>query len=338
MNALASDTLILALSAASFAWVGTYVLVLVLPRLALIDTPNERSNHASPTPRGGGAAVVFALIFFLTVTGVSAALMLAIFAVASISLLDDWKGQPAIRRLLVHLIAAVLAVSTLEKPVFQGWLPLVLDQMLASVLLAYFLNLFNFMDGIDELTSMQTVSLCTGLTALAVSVPGVAKFIAVDATVVAGAVMGFWYFNRHPARIFLGDVGSVTLGMLTGYLLLALASQGQWAAAVILPAYYLVDASLTLIRRWMRGAPLMQAHSEHAYQRAVRRGYSHRRVVRTVLALNILLVMLAAISTLSHWLAIPSIASAYVGAGAVYLYLYGRGGPRASKAPVNAHA
>lgn len=328
MTPLVIYSLILAFSAGMFAWVVTWALVLILPRLSVIDVPNERSNHAAPVPRGGGIAVMICALFFLLVSGIDAYLATALLLAAGISFADDWKGQPVRRRLIVHVVASLLAVSAIEQPVFQGFLPFLLDHALAALLLTYFLNIYNFMDGIDEITSMQTTCLCAGLVGMVVAVPHLPPFIAVDAVVIAGSVAGFWYFNRHPARIFLGDVGSVPLGLFMGFLLLMLASQGQWAAALILPAYYLTDASVTLIARLLRGAPLHQSHSEHAYQQAVRRGKSHRDVVRSILTLNLVLLGLALLSSLNPWLGAGCVILAYAASGALTLLLKGiTGGP-----------
>ncbi len=121
-------------------------------------------------------------------------------------------------------------------------------------------------------------------------------FVIYGLALLAGA-LGFLWWNWHPARIFLGDVGSVPLGFLIGWLLLVLAKNGHWQAALILPLYYLADATITLIRRALRGEKVWQAHREHFYQQAVRRGLSHADVVRHVLALNLVLVLLAVAAT-----------------------------------------
>jgi UDP-N-acetylmuramyl pentapeptide phosphotransferase/UDP-N-acetylglucosamine-1-phosphate transferase len=323
MSPLVSYSLILSVSAAFFAWVGTWALVGLLPRLSVMDAPNERSNHAAPVPRGGGLAVIAATLFFLLVSGMTAPLFLAVALAALISFADDRKGQPIGRRLLVHIMAAVLAVSTITPPIFQGYLPYLLDHTIAALALVFFMNIFNFMDGIDEISAMQTTSLCLGVVAMVVAVPALLDFPAVDALVLAGAMAGFWYFNRHPARIFLGDVGSIPVGLLLGTLLLILASQGQWAAALILPAYYLTDAGSTLLSRLARRQKLHQAHSEHAYQQAVRRGLSHRTVVRQILTLNLLLIALAVVSSLDPWLGAACVVVAYAASGALTLLLHG---------------
>ncbi|MBY0354298.1 MAG: glycosyltransferase family 4 protein [Rickettsiales bacterium] len=338
MTSLIAYTIILCLSAALFSWVATWGLLLILPRLSVIDIPSERSNHASPIPRGAGIAVVSSAVFFLLVSGIDTYLIIALALLAIISFADDRKGQSVYRRLAVHLLASMLAVATIEKPIFQGYLPFMLDHALAVLVLTYFLNIYNFMDGIDELTAVQTVSLSAGLVAMVISVVALPEFLAVDAMVVSGAMLGFWYFNRHPARIFLGDVGSIPLGLIMGYLLLILASQGQWAASLILPAYYLTDASLTLATRLLQGKPIWQSHSEHGYQYAVRRGASHRRVVRAILMLNVVLIALASLSTLSFMAACGAMAAAYLGSLLLVLFLRGSGPVVQRQVIIESHA
>lgn len=322
MSPLLSYSLILALSAAFFSWLATWALVYFLPRLSVIDAPSERSNHAVPIPRGGGLSVVLATLFFLLVSGISTALFIAVILAGVISFADDCKSQPVLRRLLVHAIAALLAVSIITPPIFQGYLPYLLDHALAALVLIFFMNIFNFMDGIDELSAMQTTSLCLGIVAIVIAMPSLPDFPALDALVLAGAMLGFWFFNRHPAQIFLGDVGSIPVGLLLGTLLLVLASQGQWVASLILPAYYFADACSTLLSRLLRGKKLHEAHSEHAYQQAVRCGLSHRAVVSHILTLNLLLIALAVLSTLGVQYALASLTLAYVASGVLVAWLH----------------
>lgn len=123
---------------------------------------------------------------------------------------------------------------------------------------------------------------------------------AAPAAALAGAVVGFAVWNWHPARVFMGDVGSIPVGYLGGWLMLMLAQSGAWAAALLLPAYYLADATLTLARRLLRGDRVWEAHREHAYQRAVQGGRSHAAVSLMVLGVNLVLLALAVVAT---WLA-----------------------------------
>ncbi len=148
------------------------------------------------------------------------------------------------------------------------------------------------MDGIDGIAGVETASLGLGV-ALVAATAGLSPVFLTFGLVLFGAALGFLWWNWHPARIFLGDVGSVPLGFLLGWLLLSLAAKGQWAAALILPLYYLADTSLTLTKRCLKGEKIWQAHREHFYQLAVKRGLSHAQVVGHVLGINVLLVVLA---------------------------------------------
>jgi UDP-N-acetylmuramyl pentapeptide phosphotransferase/UDP-N-acetylglucosamine-1-phosphate transferase len=190
--------------------------------------------------------------------------------------------------------------------VFQELLPDWLDTVAAAVLWLWFLNLFNFMDGIDGITGVETVAIGGGLAAFALFAgegPSTAWFGAT----LAAAAAGFLVWNWHPARIFLGDVGSVPVGYLLGFLLLSLAAQGHWAPALILPGYYLADATITLVRRTLRGERIWQAHAQHFYQRAVQDGLSHAQVSLAILAADLVLIGLA-MTALAHPL--PSVAAA----------------------------
>ena len=179
--------------------------------------------------------------------------------------------------------------------VFQGLLPPLLDHLAAGLLWLWFVNLFNFMDGIDGIAGVEAGSLGIGLVLVgAVLVwPGVQ--VALPA-LLAAATLGFLVWNWAPAKLFLGDVGSVPLGYLLGWLLLVAAMNGAWAPALILPLYYLADATITLIKRGARGARVWRAHREHFYQRAVQGGASHGRVAAQVLTCNAVLIVLAVLA------------------------------------------
>jgi len=151
------------------------------------------------------------------------------------------------------------------------------------------------MDGIDGIAGVEAIGIGIGIYAIGVVfMPAAAGYG--QALAVAAAMAGFLLWNWHPARIFLGDVGSIPLGFLLGWLLLDLAARGLWQAALILPLYYLADASLTLVRRLLRGAVIWRAHREHCYQIAVQRGRSHATVARAIALANAVLVGLAFIA------------------------------------------
>jgi UDP-N-acetylmuramyl pentapeptide phosphotransferase/UDP-N-acetylglucosamine-1-phosphate transferase len=275
---------------------------------AILDHPVARSSHSAPVPRGGGLAVVPVLLAAwaaLAAAGEAAApwpVVAAAGCLALVSWRDDLGGLPAGLRLAVHAAACGVGIACLEGgPVFQGWLPPLLDHAAAAILWVWFVNLYNFMDGIDGIAGTETACLGAGV-ALVAAVAGTGGGAA--ALAAAAAALGFLWWNRPPARIFLGDVGSVPLGYLMGWLLLALAARGLWAPALVLPLYYLADATITLARRALRGAAVWRAHREHFYQRALGPGESHAAVLRLVLAADLLLVGLAGLAVSRPWTAL----------------------------------
>jgi len=299
--------LILALTGVVFlcSLVGTGAIVPVLGAKGILDHPNERSSHSAPTPRGGGIVVTgcIAAAWALMAApssqaGIVFAVIAAALALALLSWLDDLKGlHPAWRLLGQAAGVAFILVSPLTEPYFTGpyfggMLPGWLDTALAGLAWLWFINLFNFMDGIDGLAGVETACIGVGIALVSVAA-GLAAPFGAYGLVIAAAALGFLWWNWHPARIFLGDVGSVPLGFLFGWLLLGLLQNGQWAAALILPLYYLGDATITLLRRGLRGEKVWHAHRQHFYQQAVRAGLSHGQVVRHVLFVDLLLVALA---------------------------------------------
>jgi UDP-N-acetylmuramyl pentapeptide phosphotransferase/UDP-N-acetylglucosamine-1-phosphate transferase len=269
----------------------------------ILDHPNERSSHSQPTPRGGGLAiapVVLVAWAVLAATGVAPAALWPVIAGASallaLSWIDDKGGLSARLRLSVHLGVAIIGILALpnERLVFQNLLPLWADRAVAVIGWVWFLNLYNFMDGIDGITSVETASIGSGLIVLTLITGGSDAPLA---AVLVAAALGFLVYNWHPAKIFLGDSGSVPLGYVLGWLLLNAAADGHWASALILPACYLADATLTLARRALRGEKIWQAHRQHFYQQALRGGrVRHDQVALLILGGNILLIALAVLA------------------------------------------
>lgn len=284
----------------------TWFLVrLLIPRLAAwgrVDRPNERSSHSAPVLRGGGLAVVLVLIpavainaWLLADRTLSAPLLLlaGFCGLATISWRDDRKSLPVAVRLAAQIAAVALGFAAMPQLVlvFQGYLPPAADHLVAGLAWVWFINLYNFMDGIDGISGAETASIGVGLV-LVVMAAGLAMPIAGLGAAFAGAACGFLLWNWTPARLFLGDVGSIPLGFIAGFALLCLAANGHLVAAVILPLYYLFDATLTLLRRLARGEPVWRAHRSHAYQIAAS-ATSHPAVVRRIIVLNAVLILLA---------------------------------------------
>ncbi len=301
----------------------------------IFDHPNERSSHKTPTPRGGGLAVMIVVLgaWVLSPLAINEmpAIDLVVFGtVAAITLIfwfEDLKGLPLLVRLgaqgvatlflLLHMGAGFTDSAFL---IFQGLLPPAIDIILTWGLWIWFINLFNFMDGIDAISVAEAVVIALG--AAIIGVIGVnVEIIVIPALAVAGAMAGFFIWNRPPAKIFLGDVGSVSLGLLLGWVLLQLAANGLWAAALILPLYYFSDATITLLKRTLNGERFWHAHRSHFYQAAVQNGRSHGVVSAMVFAVGLILISLALASISFKWVALTS-AALFVGA---FLLLLKRG-------------
>lgn len=313
-----------------------------LHRRQILDLPNERSSHKLPTPRGGGLATTPILVLLLLAMGwfhASAGLgMLGLGALIllAISWADDRKGLPPLPRFMTHalVIGAFLVLMPVKLTVFDGLLPVWGDRLLAGIAWLWFVNLYNFMDGIDGITGVQTAALGLGVAIIATLAPAMSMLDVIPAGLTVAAIgAGFLVLNWHPAKIFLGDSGSIPLGYVLGGLLLLLAMQGQLAAALILPLYYLADATITLARRALNREKLWQAHRKHFYQRAVQGGKRHDQVALAITGANIGLIAAAIWSVDAPWLGLA--AGAVVVAGLLTLlqvWARGRAGQSGSKA------
>jgi len=295
-------------------WAATWAMRELLLRYHILDLPNERSSHNVAKPRGGGLALVPMLLLAWLLwrpwlasvpPGFNIAILGAIWLVG-ISWLDDLRDLSAAWRLAAQAaaVAAGLALMGEAGLFFQGLLPPLLDRLLAGLLWLWFVNLFNFMDGIDGISAVETIAIGFGL-GLAAWAAGLDVSLIVLGWLAAAAALGFLPWNWAPAKLFLGDVGSIPVGYLLGWLLLIMAAEGQWAVALILPAYYLADATLTLMRRAVTGKTLWQAHREHFYQQPVEAGRPHELVARLIVVGNLVLVGLALLATQGYpWVAI----------------------------------
>ena len=263
----------------------------------ILDRPNERSSHKAPTPRGGGIAVLAVLLpAWALIEPALWPQLLGALALAIVGWWDDLRGISPWPRLAVQIAAVALGLWFM-RPLADGQftgglLPQPFDALLAGLAWLWFVNLFNFMDGIDGIAGSEAASIGFGLAVLALWLGGFGDLDQLSLALV-GAVLGFLYWNWHPARIFLGDVGSQALGYLLGFLLLRIAGEGAWAAALILPLYFFADAGWTLLKRLMARKNILAAHSEHIYQESVRRGRNHAQVAMAVLIANLALVLFA---------------------------------------------
>lgn len=273
------------LGCAAIAALGAWLARRYALARALLDLPGARRSHSIATPRGGGVGIVAALVALLLLavhlgpvagTGAAWSVLGGLLAVAGVGWWDDHRDLPALGRLCVHLgagLAVALAVL--------GWPERLLDIALlglAVLWVAGMVNLWNFMDGINGIATAQAAVVALALTWLPGALDGPWTLVALG---LCAACIGFLPFNFPRARIFLGDVGSGALGFSLAAVLLVAASRSsppQWLLLASLPSVFLVDAGVTLIERMVRGRRWWEAHREHAYQWAVRRGHTHSRV------------------------------------------------------------
>ena len=272
----------------------------------ILDLPNPRSSHRTPIPKGGGIAIVsiFIIVLFIyamlcppLITKIIYTLIGGTMILAALSWEDDKGHVPALFRLAIYGIIVAIGMKTLgDKLIFQGILPFWLDRTAVFFLWIWFINLFNFMDGIDGLAGTETLCITLGM-ALIILLEGYGIWIAVPHLTLAAAALGFLFINWSPAKVFMGDVGSIPLGFILGWYLLKFAANGYWQAAFILPLYYLMDASITLARRIIRKEKFWEAHKEHFYQQAVDiSGHTHAEVVKTIFYINMILIALSVAS------------------------------------------
>ncbi|MFJ7315178.1 glycosyltransferase family 4 protein [Pseudomonas sp. NPDC098747] len=293
---------------------------------SLIDIPNSRSSHSIPTPRGGGVAIV---VSFLIALPVSYKLQLVDFPtmiglcgagglVAMLGFADDHGHIAARWRLVGHFAAAGWAlfwlggeaqISLVGYLIGLNWI----TGILLAVYLVWMLNLYNFMDGIDGLASVEAISVCL----CACLVYWVSGYYALMWTpfLLVACVAGFLCWNFPPARIFMGDAGSGFLGLMVGLLAIISCSKMPdllWCWLILL-GVFIVDATWTLLRRLARGDRIYEAHRSHAYQYASRHHGSHKTVVYAVLAINLLwLTPLAVMTAIGLVSGVLALAIAYI--------------------------
>lgn len=300
----------------------------------ILDVPNTRSSHITPTPRGGGFVIACAFLAALAIVGwrwgggatetLVRTLVLGGLLIAIVGWMDDCRPMRARFRFLTQLAAAAWAVFALRglhvldlgftefsvNPVIGG--------LFAILAIVWISNLYNFMDGIDGLVASEA-ALVGGTAGTLLAIAGSPR-LALIAWMLAAAAGGFLVWNWHPAKVFMGDVGSVLLGYSFGVLALAT----EWTRTLpallwaILLMPFLVDATLTTLRRMLRGERWYEAHRTFSYQRAVQRGYRHSQVTGAVIAMEIPLIALAVLAFLRPVFLLPAFALALLGCTLVW--------------------
>jgi UDP-N-acetylmuramyl pentapeptide phosphotransferase/UDP-N-acetylglucosamine-1-phosphate transferase len=284
VNSVASPWLAPLVAAfATFLFLGWLLRSGFAQRLAL-DHPNPRSLHRRPTPRVGGLGILLGILLALPVVpGPTLLLAACTLALAAVSYVDDRLHLPATLRFAAQLAAAAAWVLA-AAPGSAAWLVAVL-----VVAIAWAANLYNFMDGADGLAGGMAV---IGFAMLALAAAGAGRAdLAWLCASVAAAALGFLWYNFPPARLFMGDAGSVPLGFLAGAVASSGWREGVWPLwlPVMVFAPFVVDATVTLVRRLLDREKVWQAHRDHYYQRLIRMGWSHRRTALAEYALMVAL-------------------------------------------------
>ena len=281
---------------------GTRAMVWLARHFDWTAKANSRSSHAGKLAFGGGVSVLLVTLGgwairwphlgLVEISVLSSALVLAV-----LSWVDDLRPLPSSIRFALQLCAITIVLYLLpsDQNIIPLPLPLFADRLVAGFFWIWFINLFNFMDGIDGMAGVETFSVSLGILIIATLV-GMGANDQYLAVIIMGAIAGFLPWNWHQAKIMLGDIGSIPLGFLLGYLLIQMALSGHLLGALILPAYFATDASLTLLRRVFTGEKFWRPHSTHFYQRAVQAGMGHDGVVIRVGVANAALVGCAILS------------------------------------------
>lgn len=292
---------------------GLYILSASLPRSFLAAAFNSRSNHSVPARQIGGLALIPTYLIILLTLGLDLGIPIELaicLSVASallwiIGAIDDRFELPVFLRFGSQFIASGLVLYGLgpDFRLLSALLPHWFEATLIVIVLVAAINITNFMDGLDLMTVAGL-----GVPLVGVAILTMMRLSGVEsgalAAIVAGGLLAFSFFNRPPASIFLGDSGSLPLGLLTGTALLLLARETHIAVALVLPLYYLLDAGTTIILRLIAKENILKAHSKHAYQVAKRSGWSVLKVVCHVGLLNIILIICAiAMVSFDHLLA-----------------------------------
>jgi UDP-N-acetylmuramyl pentapeptide phosphotransferase/UDP-N-acetylglucosamine-1-phosphate transferase len=307
------------------------LIVILKPILVrhLLAHPNARSSHVIATPQGAGTAVILALLIVVAAAwlvwrpeGSVAALvpvLAAAFGLMVLGLADDARALPVSWRLTGQTLAALVMVFSLPEALrlFPGILPLTVERALLVIGTVWFVNAVNFLDGLDWITAAQVVPMTLGVAVLQ-ALGAVPMDVGLLALALLGAMLGFATFNKHPAQVFLGDAGSLPVGLLLAFMLIFVAGT-DLAAALLLALYTLADSTLTLLRRAYNREAIFSAHRSHFYQRAIINGLTAPQVTTRIFLLGLLLALLAIVAVMARsaiadmlLLALGALATGYV--------------------------
>jgi UDP-N-acetylmuramyl pentapeptide phosphotransferase/UDP-N-acetylglucosamine-1-phosphate transferase len=283
-------------------------LVVILPRFGLVDYPGDRRSHAAPTPRGGGVAIYLSvttmmLLYNYMIGGINITLQhyfISVLLLCIVSFWDDIKPVNAFLRLLIHFIVSYIILHDMMGDVLLlgSIVNEDIDLCIKVFCCVACINIYNFLDGIDGISTIESIHLSVCVIILCyigisdgVVIPHV-KYVLLSAQVLLGASVAFLIFNWHPARIFLGDVGSTLFGLMHGINLMLIASTNMYffVATFIVSLYYIADGCGTILRRICRLEKLWTPHLNHFFQQAARKGMGHQKICYKIAGINLILM------------------------------------------------
>ena len=291
------------------------ILIGFLNKKGILDIPQKRSNHSKPKPKCAGFIIVpiiiVSIFFFIYLDLIPSEPWEYISYIALVlfltSFLDDIYNLPSSLRLFIQIVSIILAIQLFDSNISDfieiffselDWfsnkdsLKIIIKIVLIFMWL-WITNLFNFMDGIDGITASQTITFSLGITLLSFNSELLLEFKYIG-LIFFSSILGFLYWNQPPAKIFLGDCGSIPIGFLIGGIcILSLINLNNFVPTMILLLYYVIDSSLTLANRIVKKKNIFTAHSEHFYQKKVRNGWSHKEVLLKITITNSILIIFA---------------------------------------------
>jgi len=285
----------------------TRFLVLYFTKTGVVDSPDPRRLHKKTTPTGGGIAVIasfafgfLALDFILYEWRYSLFILPPLLTLAVISFYDDIKELPPALRFCAHVIAAGYISYNFLLPyqLFHGELSYWADFVIAFIALAGFMNIYNFMDGIDGITASESIHLSITILILSILRGDViihCELIIIIASLILMCSIAFIIYNWHPAYIFIGDVGTITIGMLLGFCLMLIAASGVklFVSVIIASLYYLADGGITILIRLVKKEKIWLPHVNHFFQQAIRQRLPHKKITTEIILCNYWLMMLS---------------------------------------------
>lgn len=295
-----------------FSFISSIILIrFLIKQLSLwgiVDKPGDRRAHTRVTPRGGGLfiVIIFTISFILfeysssNILRNSLKLIPIFLSIATISFLDDLKPINVFVRLIIHLCCTGLSVFLFlwPAPLFHHILPLNIDLIIAVVLFTAFLNIYNFLDGLDGMTATESTHLSITILILCILQYDIiinVNMVIFTALILLSCSISFLIFNWHPASIFLGDVGSISLGFLLGLCLLLISASSihLFISSIIAGLYYIADGGLTILLRLVNKEKIWEPHLKHFFQKAVKNGMGVQQIIKRVIICNFFLMLLA---------------------------------------------